>query len=86
MNKMKDNELHMLLKELVDRVKTLEVENASLKQTVYNADNVLMKSGLVKVNSPTPILKTTTAMPDADTLAKMDWEDIDNLVQKIQGE
>ena len=83
---MEDNELHMLLKELVDRVKILEVENASLKQTVYNADNVLMKSGLVKINSPVPILKTKTGMPDGDEIAKMDWEQIDDLVGRIQGE
>jgi|TARA_R110002051_G_scaffold180687_1_gene250109 hypothetical protein len=83
---MEDNELHMLLKELVDRVKILEVENASLKQTVYNADNVLMKSGLVKINSPVPILKTKTGIPDGETIAKMDWEQIDDLVHKIQGE
>ena len=44
---MKDEELTLLLKELVNRVKILE-------STVYNADNVIMKSGLVKIDTPKP--------------------------------
>ena len=84
---MKDNELHMLLKELVDRVKVLELENVNLKHTVFNSDNILMKSGLVKITSPKPKISGATGeLPNSDTLAKMDWDDIDNLVKRLEGE
>jgi hypothetical protein len=73
-------ELTTLLKELVDRVKRLET-------TVFNADNIIMKSGFVKVESPSPRHITSDSLvPDSDTIAKMDWEDIDSLVKKLQGE
>ena len=42
----KDETLEVL-KLLVDKIQKLE-------ETVYNNDNVLMKAGLVKVDSPTP--------------------------------
>ena len=73
-------ELTTLLKELVDRVKRLET-------TVFNADNIIMKSGFVKVEGPNPRHMTGNSLvPDSDTIAKMDWEDIDSLVKKLQGE
>ena len=75
-----NNELTLLLKELVDRVKQLEY-------TVFSADNVLMKSGLVVTNSPTPSINTNTnGVPNADTLAKMEWTEVDDLVRKLTGD
>ena len=74
-----DEELTLLLKELVERVKTLET-------TVFNADNVLLKAGLVKVEGMKPKVSVANAVPDADTIAKMDWQDIDQLVVKLSGE
>ena len=44
------DEILLLLKELVSKVKILE-------DAVYNKDNILMKSGFVVVNSPTPEIK-----------------------------
>ena len=74
------HELYDLLKELVDKVKRLE-------STVYNADNVLLKAGLVRIDSPSPIINTNpSGMPDQDRIAKMDWSEIDELVSKIKGE
>jgi len=74
-----DEELTLLLKELVERVKTLET-------TVFNADNVLLKAGLVKVEGMKPKVSVASSVPDADTIAKMDWQDIDELVVKLSGE
>ena len=73
-------ELTLLLKELVDRVKRIE-------QTVFNADSVLMKSGLVVRDSPTPVINTNkSGIPDADRLAKMEWSEVDELVRKLTGD
>ena len=74
-----DKELTLLLKELVERVKTLET-------TVFNADNVLLKAGLVKVEGMKPKVSVSNSIPDAYTIAKMDWQDIDELVVKLSGE
>jgi len=72
-------ELTLLLKELVERVKTLET-------TVFNADNVLLKSGLVKVEGQKPSIQGASRVPSADTIAKMDWSEIDELVVRMSGE
>jgi len=72
-------ELTLLLKELVERVKTLET-------TVFNADNVLLKSGLVKVEGHKPSIQNASRVPNADTIAKMDWSEIDELVVRMGGE
>ena len=75
-----NNELTLLLKELVERVKLIE-------QTVYNADSVLMKSGMVIVDSPKPSMNTNKGgIPDADSLAKMEWTEVDELVRKLTGD
>lgn len=77
---MKNDELTLLLKELVERVKILE-------RTVYNADNVLLKAGLIKVDGIRPTVKTDTgATINTETLAKMDWSEIDELVVKMGSE
>ena len=58
-------ELTDLLKELVNRIKRLET-------TVYNADNVLLKAGLIKIETPKPVVNANpTGLPDAETIAKM---------------
>lgn len=72
-------ELTLLLKELVERVKTLET-------TVFNADNVLLKAGLVKVEGQKPSIQSASRVPSADTIAKMDWSEIDELVVRMSGE
>jgi len=72
-----ENEMLMLLKELVDKVKKLE-------NTVYNDDNILMKSGFVVATTPAPAISSTTDVSD-DKIAKMDWKDINAMVNKIEG-
>ena len=70
-------ELTLLLKELVDRIKVLE-------RTVYDADNVVMKSGLVKVEGLRPVINANPkGHLDSDSIAKMDWSQIDELVVKM---
>tara|TARA_R110002050_G_scaffold287851_1_gene439306 strand:- start:260 stop:484 length:225 start_codon:yes stop_codon:yes gene_type:complete len=70
-----DNEMLMLLKELVNKVKHLE-------QAVYNKDNLLMKSGLVVVDGPTPSISAmqTTNVDD------MDWSEIHKMVENYGGQ
>tara|TARA_R100000656_G_scaffold111961_1_gene83972 strand:+ start:56 stop:286 length:231 start_codon:yes stop_codon:yes gene_type:complete len=71
-----EKEMLLLLKELVDKVKQLE-------EAVYNEDNILMKSGYVVSNSPVPIMNSSTV--DADTISKMDWSEINDMVARIEG-
>ena len=74
-----DNEMIDLLKELVTRIKKIE-------KTVYNNDNILMKSGIVTVDSPVPAMGNHSDVPDSDTIAKMSWDDINGLVSRLGGE
>lgn len=73
-----NNEMLLLLKELVNKVKTLE-------DAVYNKDNLLMKSGFVVVDSPSPSMQTDTNQMSGDKIAKMDWSDIHNIIETIEG-
>ena len=72
-------ELQLLLKSLVDRVKNLEA-------MVYSTDNILMKSGLVRAETSRPTIQTNSAVPDADVITKMDWSELDDMVKKFSGE
>tara|TARA_R110001592_G_scaffold40119_3_gene131935 strand:- start:2061 stop:2294 length:234 start_codon:yes stop_codon:yes gene_type:complete len=72
-----ESEMLLLLKELVDKVKRLE-------GTVYNDNNILMKSGFVVTNTPTPAISTTQDVSE-DKIAKMDWKEINAMVTKIEG-
>jgi len=69
-----NNEMLLLMKELVDRVKSLE-------QQVYNKDNILMKAGLVVRNTPTPSMNHSNVAPTGDTIGKMSWDDIHKMVE-----
>ena len=73
-----NNEMLMLLKTLVDKVNKLE-------NAVYDKDNVLMKSGFVVVDTPTPSIDSGSTSTDVDRIAKMDWEDIGKMVSKLEG-
>lgn len=75
-----NNEMLMLLKTLVDKVNKLE-------NAVFDSDNILMKSGYVVVNTPTPSLDNAgnAGNSEVDRIAKMDWEDIGKMVSKLEG-
>lgn len=72
-----NNEMLMLLKELVSKVKHLE-------EAVYHKDNLLMKSGLVVVNSPSPRMDSNNIPMDNTIRKNMDWEDIHELVTTME--
>jgi hypothetical protein len=72
-----DNEMLMLLKELVNKVKHLE-------EAVYHKDNLLMKSGLVVVNSPSPRMDSNNIPMDNTIKKSMAWEDIHELVTTME--
>lgn len=67
-----NEDMLIILKELVSRIKELET-------AVYNKDNLLMKSGFVVVDSPTPSMNNSQ-VPDTDSIHKMSWSDIDKFV------
>jgi hypothetical protein len=73
-----NNEMVLLLKALVEKVNNLE-------RAVYDKDNMLMKSGFVVVNTPTPAIDSIGGSSDVDRIAKMDWEDIGKMVSKLEG-
>ena len=72
------NEMLLLLKELVGKVKSLE-------EVVYQKDNLLMKSGLVVVDSPRPAINNEQSGMSGDTIAKMDWSEINQIIETIEG-
>ena len=72
------SEMLLLMKELVDKVKRLEA-------AVYNDDNILMKSGFVVANSPTPTINAGGTSVDSDRIAKMEWSEINEMVSRIEG-
>ena len=74
-----NNEMIDLLKELVGRIKKIE-------KTVFDNDNILMKSGIVTIDSPVPAVVQHTDVPDSDTIAKMSWDDINDLVSRLGGD
>ena len=74
-----NNEMIDLLKELVSRLHQLE-------NAVYDDENLLMKSGIVKVESPRPRISEHTDVPDGEVISKMSWGDINDLVSKLGGQ
>ena len=74
-------ELFILLKELVNRLQKLE-------EVMYNSDNMLMKSGFVKVETPRPDMQaaaTTDGLRDTTAIAKMSWDDLNSFVTRLEG-
>ena len=73
-----ENEMLILLKELVDKVKNLE-------QAVYNNDNLLMKSGFVVHESPKPHIENTpTSGITTDTVGEMSWDEIHKMAGNLK--
>ena len=69
--------------ELLVIIKALtEVE--SLEKAVYNKDNLLMKSGFVVANTPTPDISGIVGNTTSD-IAKMEWSDIHKMVEQAGG-
>tara|TARA_R100000152_G_C6750365_1_gene173995 strand:- start:402 stop:644 length:243 start_codon:yes stop_codon:yes gene_type:complete len=78
MSEENESEMMLLMKELVNKVKQLE-------KAVYDKDNLLMKSGYVVVDSPTPRISGGDINVETDKIAKMEWEQINEMVSRIEG-
>ena len=78
---MTDNDIN---KELLGIIKALTDKIEKLEKAVYNDDNLLMKSGFVVANSPTPHINNSTPMSPAGDIAKMEWKDIHKMVKNLE--
>ena len=66
---------------------TLSAKIESLEKAVYNDDNLLMKSGFVVVDTPTPKMNNTIgAGSPLKDVGNMDWKDIHKMVEKVGGQ
>jgi hypothetical protein len=71
-------EIVLLLKELVDRVQQLE-------KVAYDNDNVLMKSGFVVTNSPTPSMNNkVNSSFSMDDVSKMSFDDMAKIISTME--
>lgn len=70
--KEENNEMLLLMKELVNKVNALE-------QAVYDKDNLLMKSGYVVRETPTPAIGNTQ-VPDG---GNMSWDEIRKMTERM---
>jgi len=73
-------------KDLLEIIKALTDKIERLEKAVYNDDNLLMKSGFVVANTPTPHISNSAPMSPAGDIAKMEWSDIHELVKKAGGQ
>jgi len=73
-------ELLAILKALTEKIENLE-------RTVYHQDNLLMKSGLVVAQSPSPKMNNGggSSSPIGD-VGNMEWSDIHKMVEKVGGQ
>tara|TARA_R110001632_G_scaffold226659_3_gene360525 strand:+ start:15416 stop:15661 length:246 start_codon:yes stop_codon:yes gene_type:complete len=72
--------------ELLEIIKALSSKVESLEQAVYNKDNLLMKSGFVLSETPTPAMVGVvgTDVSSVNNTANMDWKDIHKMVSKME--
>lgn len=74
------NETLEILKLLVSKIQKLE-------ETVYDNENMLMKSGFVVANTPVPKMDNNAgSLPDSTQIGKMSWDDINKLVARMEGQ
>jgi hypothetical protein len=75
-----ENETLEILKLLLSKIQKLE-------ETVYDKENLLMKSGFVVASTPVPKMDSGAGIiPDSDQIAKMSWKDINKLVSRLEGQ
>ena len=72
------------MEEVVEIIKMLITRIENLETQVKDANMSLIKSGMV-VHTPRPSMQTSSPVPTADTIAKMDWAELDELVGKLEG-
>lgn len=69
--------------ELLTIIKALTAKVEDLEKAVYNKDNLLMKSGFVVANTPTPISGVYTEVTKVEN---MEWSDIHKMVENAGGQ
>jgi len=73
-------ELLAILKALTEKIENLE-------RTVYHQDNLLMKSGLVVAESPSPKMNNGgVGSSSVGDVGSMEWSDIHKMVEKVGGQ
>ena len=73
-----EKEMILLLKELVSRIKALE-------SVTFNDDNLLMKSGFVVANTPTPSIDNkVNSTFDMNDVANMSFDDMEKIINKME--
>jgi hypothetical protein len=72
------------MEELIDIIKMLVSKVETLERKMNESSMALIKSGMV-VHTPRPSMETTSHIPDGDTIAKMDWDELNELVGKMEG-
>ena len=73
--------------DLLRIVKALSAKVEELEKAVYHKDNLLMKSGFVVANSPTPSMKVNpTEAGGVPDVSSMEWSDIHKMVKTMGGE
>jgi hypothetical protein len=73
-----ENEMVLLLKELVSRIKALEA-------VAFNDDNILMKSGFVVANTPTPSIDNkANSSFNMNEVANMSFDEMEKIISKME--
>ncbi len=71
--------------EMLEIIKALSAKIETLERAVYNKENLLMKSGFVVANTPTPMIDSMGASVNMDG-GEMNWSDIHKMVEKAGGQ
>jgi len=71
--------------DVLEILKALTAKIEMLEKAVYNDDNLLMKSGYVVIDSPTPSMtvQKSSGVPD---VSSMEWEEIHSVVKRLAGD
>ena len=73
--------------ELLAILKALKEKIENLERTVYHQDNLLMKSGLVVAESPSPKINNGgVGSSSVGDVGSMEWSDIHKMVEKVGGQ
>lgn len=72
--------------ELLEIIKALSSKVESLEQAVYNKDNLLMKSGFVVSNSPTPAMVGVVGadIKSPNNVSNMEWSEIHKMMDRME--
>lgn len=79
------SEENTINEEMLQIIKALSQKIETLERAVYNKDNLLMKSGFVMAESPTPLLDNMGSSASVD-VNSMDWSDIHKMVERAGGQ